>query len=336
MEDVHFERRVPVTLPLSSSSPPPPLPPPRPGSARRLLEAAPSIPPRPSSTLTSRSRPVGPPAVSSISSGPGRGLITVENNEVVLNLSLSQQPLSTSISLESPRPGLERTQNLYVDAPLKKVIVNQPLNLPQAASKGGKRKAASNSASNNLRPNNSQPPAVMLKKGLSEESESDLIEDSIICRECGLCKCEACRTPRRLPEKWLCKENCLCSSETVLDTLSCMCCVKAVFYHCGKDSEEAASDLERPLECSGDKSCCLRWTFLTAITPLLPCLLCYPVLRGCVEAAEAVYQKCTNSGCKCSEAGPLKAASNNLAFVTTTQQPTRTSSPTDSEKRLLG
>ena len=131
--------------------------------------------------------------------------------------------------------------------------------------------------------------------------------DSIICRECGKCRCEACRAPRKLPEYWLCGNACVCSSETVVDTISCMCCVKTMFYHCGKDCyldeptvEDSTNAFDRPCSCSGEHACA-RWSFMGVLGMMLPCLWCYLPLKGCAKVTQSIYQKCTATGCRCED-----------------------------------
>lgn len=68
--------------------------------------------------------------------------------------------------------------------------------------------------------------------------------DSIICPECSRCRCESCRTPRPLPSRWLCEDKCLCSADSCVDYLSCFCCVKGLFYHCGSNSDDDDDDEE--------------------------------------------------------------------------------------------
>lgn len=146
--------------------------------------------------------------------------------------------------------------------------------------------------------------------------------DSIICRECGRCRCEACRAPRKLPEYWLCGNACVCSSETVVDTLSCMCCVKTMFYHCGKDCyfdestvEDSTNAFDRPCSCTGEHACA-RWSFMGVLGMVLPCLWCYLPLKGCAKATQSVYQRCTATGCRCSDASQNREAhSGNMAPI---------------------
>ncbi|XP_040570618.1 uncharacterized protein sty [Lepeophtheirus salmonis] len=123
-------------------------------------------------------------------------------------------------------------------------------------------------------------------------------EESIICRECGKCKCQACATPKKLPRKWICSGKWLCSPESTIETISCYCCVKGAFYHCQKDSEiEWESS---PLSCSSrDGQCCLRWTALGTLSLLMPCLWCYIPLDGCLRLANYIYGRSSVSGCRC-------------------------------------
>lgn len=71
--------------------------------------------------------------------------------------------------------------------------------------------------------------------------------ESILCRKCNLCRCRACREPRRLPEYYLCNQK--WSSETVVDALSGMCLVKALLYHCGKDYAPGKGRCQGPFSC---------------------------------------------------------------------------------------
>lgn len=147
-------------------------------------------------------------------------------------------------------------------------------------------------------------------------------QDSIICRECGKCRCEACRAPRKLPEYWLCGNACVCSSETVVDTLSCMCCVKTMFYHCGKDCyvdestvEDSTNAFDRPCSCTGQHACA-RWSFMGVLGMVLPCLWCYLPLKGCAKVTQSIYQRCTATGCRCEDSTQnLESPSGNVAPV---------------------
>lgn len=72
--------------------------------------------------------------------------------------------------------------------------------------------------------------------------------------------------------------------DVLIDYASCMCGVKAVLYHCSKDSFNEGSASEQPCSCGPPrKSCIGRWGCLAACSVFLPCLLCYLPLKGCSE-----------------------------------------------------
>lgn len=72
--------------------------------------------------------------------------------------------------------------------------------------------------------------------------------------------------------------------DVLIDYASCMCGVKAVLYHCSKDSFNEGSAAEHPCSCGPPrKSCMGRWGCLAACSFFLPCLLCYAPLKGCSE-----------------------------------------------------
>ncbi|XP_037087682.1 protein sprouty-like, partial [Pollicipes pollicipes] len=113
--------------------------------------------------------------------------------------------------------------------------------------------------------------------------------DSIVCPACGRCRCEACRTPRVLPQRLLCGRTCLLSADTCVDWASCVCCVKAAAYHCAA-SDSGSPAVDRPCACGpAGASCCVRWTALLLLTALVPCLACYWPLRAAARLAEACY-----------------------------------------------
>ncbi|XP_044020269.1 protein sprouty-like [Aphidius gifuensis] len=143
---------------------------------------------------------------------------------------------------------------------------------------------------------------------------------SIMCDYCGKCKCESCREAPPLPSRWLCDNSCFCSAETALDYASCLCCVKGLFYHCADagiggggnsgsssannningsgDIEVDGSCADEPCSCSGSRKT-TRWACLAALTMVLPCLLCYWPLKGCVTLCETCYAKHAAQGCRC-------------------------------------
>ncbi|KAI9555678.1 hypothetical protein GHT06_018193 [Daphnia sinensis] len=159
------------------------------------------------------------------------------------------------------------------------------------------------------------------------QSSSGGGSDSIICPDCDRCRCLSCRTPRPLPSKWLCGDKCLCSAESCVDYVTCLCCVKGIFYHCGSSSDDGADvdDLRRrsryhpqsssnasaagnngscadaPCSCVPSHHRMARWGCLASLTLVMPCLLCYWPLQGGVKVVEMCYQKCTRHGCQCDQ-----------------------------------
>lgn len=127
--------------------------------------------------------------------------------------------------------------------------------------------------------------------------------NSIRCPHCNRCRCEECKRPRQLPSKWFCDNNCFCSAETIIDYASCLCCVKALFYHCSKDHELDCES--ETIRCAEDPCSCVpykratRWGCLSVLSILLPCLCCYWPMRGCVSLCAKCYAKHSRHGCRC-------------------------------------
>jgi len=126
------------------------------------------------------------------------------------------------------------------------------------------------------------------------------------CPRCGKCMCPRCQgddsagvvTPRVIGHCWMCNHRCLCDVDSCVDVATCLCCVRACFYHCSNyDDDETFSD--KPCSCKGSR-CCLRWSLMGALSIFLPCLLCYPVARGCVLACRSCAA-CMKPGCRCKE-----------------------------------
>lgn len=154
---------------------------------------------------------------------------------------------------------------------------------------------------------------------------------SIICKRCGRCRCTACARRKQLPSRWICSNHCLLSSKSIVDAMSCMCCVKACLYHvgghvyddCESDSTMTTTtrmdfyesgvvcdcdDLETKSIC-GDHSLwscsskstdrCFRWTILGSALTCLPCLWLYLPLKTCAAGIETAYSKYYENGCRC-------------------------------------
>lgn len=137
----------------------------------------------------------------------------------------------------------------------------------------------------------------------SGEGARDFL-NSITCPQCKKCRCEQCQSPRQLPSRWVCNKTCLCSAETVIDYASCLCCVKALFYHCAKDHEMECDDGDS-ISCADDPCSCLphkrvaRWSWLCALSLALPCLWCYWPMKGCVTICAKCYARHSRHGCQC-------------------------------------
>ncbi|XP_039280300.1 protein sprouty [Nilaparvata lugens] len=235
--------------------------------------------------------------------------------------SRTQPEAASAVSLQQPRPHVQRAANEYVETPLRAAKA-PPLPLPPTRH----------------HPHQHHGTRVVVKqphkdgavsRGAGAGPSAGDSDCSIICAECGKCRCEACRQPRRVPSLWLCDNFCLCSSETAVDYASCLCCVKAALYHCGSKDDDYDDDsscsVDDPCSCSPHRRTS-RWACLALASVLLPCLCCYWPLRGCSRLVESCYSACSHRGCRCSPAPP--AAPHNTAS-------TPLSTSTSSEKRLL-
>lgn len=194
--------------------------------------------------------------------------------------------------------------------------------------------------SNNLNNNNNSSNVII-------NSTSDQL-NSITCPQCSRCRCEECLRPRQLPSRWICNNYCYCSPETIIDYTSCLCCVKGLYYHCSNHEMECEND---SISCADDPCSCLpykrtaRWSCLGALSLILPCLLCYWPMRGCVSLCAKCYANHSRHGCRCNNSSSTLTNNNRLNIINMsnnqqTQQPTnhhRRSNNNDltPEKRLL-
>lgn len=126
---------------------------------------------------------------------------------------------------------------------------------------------------------------------------------SILCEDCGRCKCEGCTCPRTLPSCWMCGHRCVCSATSAMDYVTCVCCVKCLFYHCSSDDEDVCAD--KPFSCT-QSHCCMRWSAISVLALFLPCLLCYLPAKGCVALCQACYDCTSRPGCRCKNKGVEK------------------------------
>ncbi|XP_039207310.1 protein sprouty homolog 4 [Crotalus tigris] len=143
-----------------------------------------------------------------------------------------------------------------------------------------------------------QPKAVHCKpldlKGLPSLK---LDKHFLLCEACGKCKCKECALPRTLPSCWVCNQECLCSAQNLVNYSTCMCLVKGIFYHCTNEDDEG-SCADHPCSCS-HSNCCARWSFMSALSLVFPCLLCYLPATGCVKLSQRCYDRVSRPGCRC-------------------------------------
>ncbi|XP_032811541.2 uncharacterized protein LOC116943040 [Petromyzon marinus] len=133
-------------------------------------------------------------------------------------------------------------------------------------------------------------------------------QHACICERCGRCKCGECVAPRALPACWLCEKRCLCSADALLESCTCLCCVKALFYHCSDYGDGDSSDSWADKPCAGcsQSRCGLRWASMAALSLCLPCLLCYPPARGALKLCRAGYDRLTRPGCRCESSNSVR------------------------------
>ena len=259
--------------------------------------------------------------VTNLVSGSGiMELVSLPNRTVSLTAPRTEQEREKNLYTEAPQkvlPQTAATQQPQTKQPLLSVIQNQPMgssSLAKKAGHGGKGMGpAGGPLAHDLLAELDDLVIMSDPNGLKAPHHGAMASaESIFCQNCGKCKCEACCRPRKLPQKWLCKGTFLCSKTTVVDSLSCMCCVKGLFYHCTKDMEDDLETSEANLEANPevvdpeDHPCTCqgphlpaKWGCMAMLIPVLPCLLTYPLLEACAGCAEHVYAKVTASGCQC-------------------------------------
>ncbi|XP_026158011.1 protein sprouty homolog 2 [Mastacembelus armatus] len=145
-----------------------------------------------------------------------------------------------------------------------------------------------------LKPLNEESRGVAVVPGTG--GSDNPIKHSNKCENCGRCRCSECGRPRVLPSCWLCGRRCICSLESAVEYMTCVCCVKGLFYHCSSDDEDMCTD--KPFSCT-QSHCCLRWTTVSLLSLLFPCLLCYLPGKGCLSVCQSCYDRVTRPGCRC-------------------------------------
>lgn len=123
-----------------------------------------------------------------------------------------------------------------------------------------------------------------------------------MCEDCGRCQCSECSRPRVLPSCWMCGRRCVCSAQNVVEYGTCVCCIKGLFYHCSSDDEDTCAD--KPFSCR-QSHCCVRWTTVSLLSLLFPCLLCYLPAKGCVAVCQSCYDRIARPGCRCKNSNPI-------------------------------
>lgn len=122
------------------------------------------------------------------------------------------------------------------------------------------------------------------------------------CEDCGRCQCSECSRPRVLPSCWMCGRRCVCSAQSAVEYGTCVCCIKGLFYHCSSDDEDTCAD--KPFSCT-QSHCCVRWTTVSLLSLLFPCLLCYLPAKGCVAVCQSCYDRIARPGCRCKNSNPI-------------------------------
>ncbi|XP_070849994.1 protein sprouty homolog 2 [Chaetodon trifascialis] len=149
-------------------------------------------------------------------------------------------------------------------------------------------------SSEELKPLNSESRAVVAVPGSGSSKNQGIHSNK--CEDCGRCCCSECSRPRVLPSCWMCGRRCMCSAQSAVEYGTCACCVKGLFYHCSSDDEDTCAD--KPFSCSQPR-CCVRWTTVSLLSLLFPCLLCYLPAKGCVAVCQSCYDRVTRPGCRC-------------------------------------
>lgn len=206
-------------------------------------------------------------------------------------------PATTSpVSLLQPRPDVQRRVNEYVETPLRPICLEEKTTVKEGGSLRTSRGVVTTQPGHHHHQTFKKSPDSGSGRGGGVSADSDRC--SIICRECGRCRCEACRQPRPMPSFWLCHNFCLCSAETCVDYGSCLCCVKGLMYHCASRDGDDDTCADDPCSC-GPHRRLGRWSCLALTSLALPCLCCYWPLRGLASGLEHCYSSCDSRGCRC-------------------------------------
>lgn len=86
----------------------------------------------------------------------------------------------------------------------------------------------------------------------------------------------------------------------LIECCTCMCCVKAVFYHCTKDDEDSGRNwADEPCSCEEPGiDCAAGWCIMGIFSLFIPCLVCYPVMKICSNISFKSLSKQESKGRK--------------------------------------
>uniref|UniRef100_A0A3Q1H5B9 Sprouty homolog 4 (Drosophila) n=1 Tax=Acanthochromis polyacanthus TaxID=80966 RepID=A0A3Q1H5B9_9TELE len=212
----------------------------------------------------------------------------VENDYIDSPAVVSQQPPSQ----KSPHPHQDSTTHPWIS------FSGRPSSISSSSSTSSDQRLLDHAAPTptvdhhpNLHPH--QAPGLALIPSSPAEKKHLLI-----CEHCGKCRCTECTLPRTLPSCWVCNQECLCSAQSLVDTATCMCLVKGIFYHCTEDEDDEGSCADKPCSCS-QANCCARWSFMAAVSFVLPCLVCYLPAMGLAKLGQKCYDNVSRPGCRC-------------------------------------
>lgn len=202
-------------------------------------------------------------------------------------------PASTDMSATTSR----RRMNDYVDGPTASLQHNNRTtldSLQRAQVLNDSQTVQPSSLSRHLWPVPQIPISVPKTKTGELESTTGC-QQSILCSQCGKCRCKQCAESRPLPRVWVGERE--CSAQAVVDCGTCMCLARALFYHCRTTEESDHSD--NPCACTEQRDCCKRWTALSLLSLCLPCLCLYWPLEGALRLCTACYNRRHGRGCRC-------------------------------------
>jgi len=182
-----------------------------------------------------------------------------------------------------PSPGVEVPQGEVAESPRRRRGSGLAVKMRRLLScVGTSSTSSSNSSSADERDGGGLPPHCVGGGGRRT-----------VCRRCGRCRCRDCAAAEQ--------SSTLRRARSAVDVVSCMCCVRSLFYHCLKD--DAGDELDcsdEPCACTGRPHCAVRWAVMGALLPCLPCLCLYVPLRCGVDAACRRSSPGTARSCRCS------------------------------------